>query len=69
MQKRKIREAGPEGEFIFAAWIPVPEGQYPLSKLITECVGWVRHSSQNPAEGDQGCAASVLTLQAEAALQ
>ena len=61
-------KAGPEGGFIFAAWIPVPEGQFPLSKLITKCVGWVKSNSQNPAEGDQGSAASALILQAEAAL-
>lgn len=47
-RKRRTRKAGPEGEFILAARIPVPQGQFPLSKLITKsCVGWVRHNSES----------------------
>lgn len=69
MQKKNTGKAGPEGEFIFAARIPVPQGQFPLSKLITTSfVGWVGHNFLSPTEGDQGCAASTLMLQTEAAL-
>lgn len=61
-EKAGLEKLSPEGKFIFASRIPVPQGLFLLSKFITKWVGWSGEftESNEGSPGWPGCAEGHL---------